>query len=169
MTNIKKEFNPFGTSPGVWGPGVWLSLHSLGHQADSEEKIPAFIQSVNVIVSELPCDDCRKDGVSYIQTHPIEVCKDLKNTDGKCIGPFYWVHGYHNWVNRKIGKEELGYDEVYNYFEELKNKPCRAGDCTEPEPQNKTKEKSNKISNKHNNRNIRAQNILRSQFEIVDI
>lgn len=98
------------------GPGVWYTIHKLAIRATTKQKALSFIETLNVIVREFPCDECRKHGISFMERTPPENYLDLLDTDGNMIGMFRWSWEFHNTANRGLKKSTMSFDDAYAIY-----------------------------------------------------
>jgi mitochondrial FAD-linked sulfhydryl oxidase len=100
-----------------WGPRGWNWLHTVACQ------YPAKPTSANVrmtsqriwnFINHLPCAECRVHATEYIRGHPptLESTYSLQS----------WAWTFHNYVNRRLGKPTISYDEYQKlYSDEICN------------------------------------------------
>lgn len=94
----------------VIGPGYWamFTIRCLHSATEKDRK-----ETINMIVNDIqsfPCiDPCRKHALAYLRDHPFE--DDMVK----------WVMDFHNFVNRRLEKEEFDRKKLE---EEWKPKKC---------------------------------------------
>lgn len=101
MANISKQ---------IWPRATWRTIHSFAAGADTYEKRIAFKQWILLTGKLIPCDECR-------QHFPL-VLKRINIDDfmGSNIKLLQWTCLVHNDVNRRLGKEEIQFTDVYNFY-----------------------------------------------------
>jgi hypothetical protein len=68
----------------------------------------------NSLKDVIPCQDCRKHYREFITRYPISPHLDARSSLIK------WVIQVHNFVNKSLGKPELGVQEVLDIYANLK-------------------------------------------------
>ena len=95
------------TTTKEWGPKVWYVMHLFSYKypenPSNEEKNSAkeFYKSN---ISLLPCENCKKSALEYIENNPVTV-----NNKNDLIN---WVLNFHNFVNKKLNKVEWNRKEL---------------------------------------------------------
>ena len=102
-----------GLNPNLWGYHQWMILHLMAFNfpdnPTDEDKL-AIEGYVGGMARLLPCPGCSWHCQAYVQDHPInaESKKDL----------FAYFVEMHNDVNRRLGKREYTYTEVWSSIEQ---------------------------------------------------
>ena len=88
------------------GPGLWRSIHTTGAWAETIERHIFFCQWVRLQIASLPCEECTDDSNYYMSFFPPE----------EADHPFVWTWAFHNYVNHKLGKPEMLYEEARDMY-----------------------------------------------------
>jgi hypothetical protein len=86
MTDLKRS---------VWGPATWCFLHASAASTDHPE---AFIKILRTLPETLPCPECRKHVLDFLERHPPEQMVVDAQTASR------YVFDFHNVVNVRLGK-----------------------------------------------------------------
>jgi hypothetical protein len=115
--NIKYELTEGnGTSPDVFGPPFWFTLHNGASKYPDDPskivqaKMKNFIIAIPIM---LPCLKCKDHATSYIETN-LEKLDDIVSSRNKLFNFFV---DFHNYVNKRYGKNILTYqqaEQLYN-------------------------------------------------------
>ena len=106
----------FPSSPPVFGPGVWLSMHVLAIDSVNDIAIDFFMEWVRKMVYRLPCSNCVKHATSYVSYHPMEPYRKYVDLNGVRNGMFFWSWLFHNDVNKRLGKPIISYEDAYKLY-----------------------------------------------------
>jgi hypothetical protein len=117
------------TDPAYVGPGTWWYTHMKGKEAITDKKIDEFISHMYLLAEKFPCPKCRGHIREYIDTHPFNDLKNLKNRDGQKIGMFKWSWMFHNSVNSRLGKPHVDWETAWKMYDE-ESEVCGQG-CSE--------------------------------------
>lgn len=80
----------------VWGPALWLYLHTAAEYCDNPEAFSGLVMS---LVGTLPCPECRKHLKDYTtRLSPVTAIKDVATA-------VQYIRDLHNHVNTLTGKE----------------------------------------------------------------
>jgi mitochondrial FAD-linked sulfhydryl oxidase len=93
--------------PKVWGPGLWLALHSitLNYPHYPTEKEKEEITNFFILTGKvLPCFYCRDNFRRHLKEYPINVDSKTELVN--------WLIDIHNDVNKEIGKPVLSRKEA---------------------------------------------------------
>jgi hypothetical protein len=113
------------------GPGTWHIIHTKAFLAKGDELKRHFIHFMkNEIQPNLNCAECREHCYSYISSTNMEDYINKKDKDGNDIGLFFWTWEFHNAVNKRINKQQISWDDAYDYFNTQNIKVCTVG-CDE--------------------------------------
>lgn len=103
-------------SPEVWGPPFWFTLHNgaLNYPSLANplciERMKNFIIGIPVMI---PCETCKEHATAYIEQH-----KDyLDYTCASRDKLFKFFVDFHNYVNIRLKKPEMGYDDAYRLYD----------------------------------------------------
>lgn len=106
---------PVGTQkPEIFGPSFWFILHSGSvHLPEnlspiSANRLKAF---VNGIPEMLPCVQCSEHARSYIEANR-QTIENFKRGDDV----FKFYVDFHNFVNIRLGKPLVSYDQAYRMY-----------------------------------------------------
>lgn len=105
-----------------WAEGTWNCIYLTAAWADTSEKFDFFCTWIRNILANLPCGDCIKHGLEYMEKNPPEKADD----------PFIWAWRYGNAVNRMTKKPEIDYATHKKMYLEGGIKVCESG-CGEGE------------------------------------
>jgi len=130
----------------IYGPGVWYVLHLLSYHANTLEKSKIFIEQLEQILSEFPCDNCRKHALKYLAEHRPEQNLHMVDNEGNMIGMFRWTWMFHNFVNSKLGKTVIDWETAIGLYEEIT--PCM--DCGQPDSESITNGDESETSSLNN-------------------
>lgn len=106
--------------PEVWGPHVWIFLHSvtLSYPKNPSETDKQNIKNFFIVVPEiLPCPKCRNHFRGHYSENPLT--DEILSSKEKLVK---WLISIHNSVNKMNGKPEMSYESVLNMYDELYNK-----------------------------------------------
>lgn len=101
----------------TWGEGIWIAKHLDAVEANTPVKSSLFCGQFRHICMNLPCPECSKDALTYLQNNPPEKSPDV----------FIWLYEFHNHVNRKLGKAEMPFVEARNLYYGGKIRICSGG------------------------------------------
>jgi len=103
------------SNPKHIGPGYWCNWHSTSLIANDEEKKSVVAKAIVMAIKVFPCvDPCRKDFINYIKKNPL--LPAVKN-ENDSLSLFKWTVDAHNYVNKKLGKRVLNWEEAKNAWE----------------------------------------------------
>ncbi len=109
----------------IWGPGMWFNIHTEAlaiSKQSSYNKVKTmtdnYIEYLNRIFPELPCDTCRNHATTYIKENPLEEYREVRDDDGNYIGIFMWTWIFHNSVSTRLGKPTLSLETSKNIYED---------------------------------------------------
>ena len=130
-----------GMLTSVWGPSMWLFLHTMSFNYPINPKPLDKKNYKNFILNlqyTLPCGHCRENFKKNLKSNPIQQCH-MKNRDTFSR----YIYNLHELVNRLLGKKSnLTYCEVRELYEHFRAR------CTKNKPKmfkfNKTKKKKEK-------------------------
>jgi len=97
--------------PKVFGPGMWICIHTLALQATTEEKKKEYANEIRAIINGIKCEECHSHATKYLKENPVE--KYFKIRDSKLgaeIGCFKWSWVFHNAVNKRLGKKQIDFN-----------------------------------------------------------
>lgn len=89
-----------------FGNGTWITSHLIAAWSISNKNPAIFCNCFRFIVSELPCDECRKHATNYLNSHPPEHSPNC----------FNWLWEFHNFVNKRLNKPEITLAEADKLF-----------------------------------------------------
>lgn len=101
--------------PHVFGPPVWFTLHNAASHYP-EEASPIYAEKMkNIILSIpllIPCKTCKLHATAYIEDikdYLPDICASRKNL-------FNFFVDFHNFVNKRLDKPIVSYDEAKILF-----------------------------------------------------
>jgi hypothetical protein len=101
--------------PDVWGPAFWFTLHNGASVYPVEassicaERMKGFIIGMPIMV---PCEKCQDHATAYIEQnyHRLnEIVSGRQNL-------FNFFVSFHNYVNERYDKPQMGYEEAYDLY-----------------------------------------------------
>ena len=111
----QQEEKRVGKDPAVFGPPLWFSLHNASAYYP-EKASPAHAERMkNIIIGLpvlLPCETCKEHATAYIENnkHKLsEICKTKQEV-------FKFFVDFHNYVNQRLGKKVLTFEEAYALY-----------------------------------------------------
>lgn len=99
--------------PRYIGPGIWLSIHMFAHRARNQRNKKSFCFFIDLMAHSFPCHECKEHFQKYVEKNPPEAFLDHS------YSMLSWSWRFHNGVNKRIGKKELLFQDVYNYHIDL--------------------------------------------------
>lgn len=102
--NARTSTTEFNADPAVWGPSIWVTIHTLALKADADldAGIGPFREFLNSLTFLLPCGQCRHDYSKWYSA-----------TGPPLTGhAFEWSFNLHNYVNSKLGKPVMSIEEA---------------------------------------------------------
>lgn len=103
------------SSPEVWGPGFWFSLHNGALKYPDEpsplwkERMKNFIIGIPVM---LPCEKCSLHASAYIESQYPKLDEIVKNKDNL----FTFFCNFHNIVNERLNKPTMSVKNAYELY-----------------------------------------------------
>lgn len=113
ITYTEAKLNP--SDPNVWGPSLWLSLHTgaitypIAASPITAHRMRGFILGLPFI---LPCETCSAHAIEYVE-------KSKPILDHVCSGRqplFKFFVDFHNSVNARLGKPIVTIDHAYKMY-----------------------------------------------------
>ena len=101
--------------PDVWGPAFWFSLHNgasvypVKATPICAERMKGCIIGIPIMI---PCEKCQDHATAYIEQnyhHLNEIVSCRQNL-------FNFFVSFHNYVNERYGKPQMGYEEAYDLY-----------------------------------------------------
>jgi hypothetical protein len=119
--NMTWTFSPKTTtkSPEVFGPALWFSLHTGSAHLPttlspvSIKRIQGFINGIPEMV---PCEQCSEHARAFIESNKDRIDR-IKHGDEV----FIFYVDFHNYVNKKLGKPLMGYEDAYKMYKTGQN------------------------------------------------
>lgn len=93
----------------IWSPHVWKFLHASSTYFDQfhENQKEVYKNIILSIDDIIPCSICSGSVAEYNSIHPF-------TNSMKCgFDAFKWTVDFHNFVNKKISKDEVLFEEVF--------------------------------------------------------
>ncbi len=114
---MKYESQRYANSgdPKVWGPAFWFSLHNGAARYPVKasplcaERMKYFILGMPVMI---PCEKCRDHATAHIEAN-------WRRLDEVVSGRqhlFNFFVDFHNYVNMRYKKPQMGYEEAYKLY-----------------------------------------------------
>lgn len=103
------------SSPDVWGPAFWFSLHNgaaqYPHKASPlwAQRMKHFIRGIPVMV---PCTKCADHATAYVESRSDDLDEIVSSRDKL----FIFFVDFHNFVNKRLGKPLISYREAYKLY-----------------------------------------------------
>ena len=105
-----------GNDPKVFGPPLWFSLHNASVYYPDTASPPHAERMKNIIIGLpvlIPCETCKEHATNYIEANKhllLDICKTKKDV-------FKFFVDFHNYVNEKLGKVKLTYEEAQDLYQ----------------------------------------------------
>ena len=103
------------------GNGMWVFIHLLSLHATTNELKNNYIMTINSLCQNFPCEQCKPDFENFIKTHPIQNYKIESSA-----GLFKWSWELHNFVNNKLHKQPMKYDDALQLYKNIICQNCTA-------------------------------------------
>ena len=97
--------------PEIWGPPIWLFIHSLASKLKDEMYVyigPQLFNMIRRITAYLPCPDCSQHAVKFLSKINPETIK----TKDELVRVLYL---FHNSVNARKHKSLYNFSELNKY------------------------------------------------------
>lgn len=120
--------NTFPSKPEVAGPGLWLAIHLMASNIKNDLDKTAFIKFMKILASNLPCPACRQHMTQYLIDNPLEIHFDVDD------GFFIYSINFHNYVNRRLGKPLMEYEEAVAIYRKEPDQVCTINCGDEDQP-----------------------------------
>ena len=98
-------------SPAVWGPPLWVALHTAAQFTTTENQRSVWIDLLEAMRTALPCDECSAHYNTWINAHPVAPALPPSGTDLQ-VGISTWILDLHNNVNDRKNVRRWTLDEV---------------------------------------------------------
>lgn len=132
----------------IIGPGYWYDIHHMARRATTEETKYRFLDRMNYLRGEYPCNKCRPHIGEFMDVHPIRQFWNLRHgKTGEEIGMFKWSWMFHNAVNSRLGKPNVDFDTAYNLYGGTGSLVCTSG-CDDEKSETSESESSRSESSK---------------------
>ena len=101
--------------PQVWGPAFWFTLHNGAARYPVKaspicaERMKGFIIGIPYMI---PCEKCQDHALAHIEQN----YDNLNNIVSGRQNLFNFFVDFHNYVNKRYGKPEVGYEEAYALY-----------------------------------------------------
>lgn len=95
------------------GPGYWANWHSTSLTAHNEELKSIIAKGIVLAIESFPCKNCQRDFIKYIRENPLKDAVKSKDP----LSLFKWTVNSHNYVNQKLGKNILNWQEAKDAWE----------------------------------------------------
>lgn len=100
-----------------WGPAAWKFMHVVSFtypNAPNDEQRSNAFNFLKSVSQMLPCKRCREEWTEYISKHLSH--PDSDHLESKASFSRFLVDG-HNFVNRRLQKREVSYEEARELFD----------------------------------------------------
>lgn len=103
-----------GLKPSIWGPYVWYYLFVTTYyveqynQSSSSQQLGEFYHHLS---NTLYCSFCRNSMIDYMCIHPPLSTESM----------VFWLYKLRSFVNRKLDKDNISFDQVIPYYIEKSN------------------------------------------------
>ena len=103
------------SNPAVWGPSFWFTLHNgaskypVNASKNYQERMKGFILGIPMM---LPCPGCKPHAIAYIESIKPKLDSIVSGRDNL----FEFFVDFHNEVNDRYNKRNIGYDEAYKMY-----------------------------------------------------
>ena len=101
-------------NPKYFGPGYWISWHIKAYKSNTYDKKCETARSIVIDISGLLCASCKIDSIEYVKNNPLMYV--VKSNDKFSL--FKWTVDFHNYVNRKLNKKLLIFEEAKTMYGE---------------------------------------------------
>ena len=101
--------------PQVWGPAFWFTLHNGAARYPERasplcaERMKGFILGMPIMI---PCEKCADHATAHIEAN----WKSLDEVVSGRRHLFNFFVDFHNYVNRRYKKPEMGYEEAFALY-----------------------------------------------------
>jgi len=102
--------------PEIWGPGVWVFLHTLSlnyPENPSLEHKKRMLDFFNMLGMVLPCEKCQLHFQQHLNNSPIQPALSSRTEF------INWLVNLHNSVNKSINKSTISTDEMLVLYDKL--------------------------------------------------
>lgn len=112
----EEDYRAKGNLPEVFGPPLWFSLHNAAAYYPENASPITAERMKNIIIGLpvlIPCATCKEHATTYIEERKhtlMEVSKSRKTLVRFFID-------FHNYVNERLGKKVLSYEEAEALYE----------------------------------------------------
>ena len=96
--------------------GVWFVFHNSARHVKNDSDKHRLMETVYETVENFRCAICHNDALAYLASHPVDPYWTRINEYGEDVGLFEYFWEFHNYVNRKLGKPILEWDEAYALY-----------------------------------------------------
>lgn len=121
MNDMNEKISYIITDPKIFGPGMWLTLHILGFNSNTEVLAKSFLITLKNILLKLPCKKCREHSLSFIENTNYNIYSKMTNTSGSYIGPFKYVCDLHNNANNITNNPNISWLKLYHEYNNITN------------------------------------------------
>lgn len=95
----------------IWGPHLWMILHSASEQIGSKKYLPSeetriWTGLLSSLRYSIPCPQCKKHYSEYYTSNPIT---DIR----------IWLYNLHSDINNRINKENISIDQLSELYNKL--------------------------------------------------
>lgn len=107
----------------IEGRGIWYVIHTLALHANTNPLKESYILTINTLADHFGCETCKPHFKKFIVDNPFKKYWHIKYNN-EDLGFFKWSWELHNFVNKRLNKPILNFEDVlFNY----KNMVCH--DC----------------------------------------
>lgn len=107
------------SSSAVWGPRIWSTIHTFAfaYERDDPSAIQrrAFYDFLTSVSTLLPCDECKRHMIDYMAASKMTSPSSSHLSNRKSV--IDWTIKFHNDVNARLQKPQIGVDQVSQMYE----------------------------------------------------
>jgi hypothetical protein len=99
------------SSPTVWGPSMWIFLHTLAEKINDKEYkklVPTLYSYIKRMCTVLPCGECSRHATLYLNNVPISKLRNKMDFRKMFFN-------FHNMVNYRKSKQMFNINDLDKY------------------------------------------------------
>lgn len=101
------------SNPKHIGPGYWSNWHTTSLKATDKNSKAVVAKNIIFATENFPCQECKRDFIKYIKENPLKPAVESPDP----LSLFKWTVNSHNYVNSKLGKTIITWDEAKEAWE----------------------------------------------------